>query len=91
MAVVPLRVEVSSGVDETERFAEDALPQVEPLPKARFRSVLTGQPERFHGSRGNARAEPGAREGGSMRLAELFETIEALFDDIEARRIAEAH
>ena len=42
MAVVPLRVEVSGGVDESERFAQDAPPQVHPLPIERVSAVLTG-------------------------------------------------
>jgi hypothetical protein len=42
MAVVALRLEVGVGVNESERFAQDALPQVHPLPIEQASSVLTG-------------------------------------------------
>lgn len=42
MAVVALHVEVSGGVDKSERFAKDTSPQVHPLPIERVSAVLTG-------------------------------------------------
>lgn len=42
MAVVALRCEVGVRVNESERFAQNALPQIQPLPIERASAVLTG-------------------------------------------------